>query len=39
MEYTFRKFIKDDYNIVYRFLLDLSKGNRVHINWNWARWE
>lgn len=39
MKYSFRNFNKTDYGIVYRFLLELSIENQVHINWNWARWE
>ena len=39
MKYEFKNFNISDYDKVYDFLVKLSQENRVHINWNWARWE
>jgi GNAT superfamily N-acetyltransferase len=39
MEVMFRNFENSDYDTVCDFLIDLSKEDRTHIHWNWARWE
>ena len=39
MKTIFRKFDKSYYDTVCEFLIELSKDDRKHINWNWARWE
>lgn len=39
MNITFRHFKSSCYNAVCTFLIELSMNERVHINWNWARWE
>lgn len=35
----FRKYREEDYEAVCDFLIELSRENRNHINWNWARFE
>ena len=39
MKYRFQSFNRSYYGKVYDFLVELSRDDRVHINWNWARWE
>lgn len=39
MKIDFRKFNNTYYNDVCDFLIEISKDNDKHINWNWARWE
>jgi GNAT superfamily N-acetyltransferase len=39
MKIDFRRFDTSYYNRVCDFLIELSKNDRRHINWNWARWE
>ncbi len=39
MKYDFRKFDHSYYETVRTFLIELSQNDRMHINWNWARWE
>ena len=34
-----RSFRDDDYEAVCDFLITLNAENRLHINWNWARFE
>lgn len=36
---NFRRFNNTYYNVVCDFLIEISKDNFRHINWNWARWE
>ncbi len=36
---VFRRFQPGDYEAVCRFLAELNRENRDHINWNWARFE
>lgn len=35
----FKNYVKDDYEAVCDFLIELNRKNRNHINWNWARFE
>lgn len=35
----FRNYREEDYNSVCRFLIELNKEDKQHINWNWARFE
>lgn len=39
MKFDFRNFDNSYYDKVCDFLIELSKYDRKHINWNWARWE
>ncbi|MCT2536271.1 hypothetical protein NC661_13455 [Aquibacillus koreensis] len=39
MQTVFKPFNNSYYEAVCDFLIVLSKGERKHINWNWARWE
>ena len=39
MQYEFQNFNRSYYEKVYDFLIELSRDSRMHINWNWARWE
>ena len=39
MSYIFRRFEHSHYEKVRQFLIELSDNDRLHINWNWARWE
>lgn len=39
MKIVFRNFDDSCYDKVCDFLIELSKDDRKHINWNWARWE
>jgi len=39
MKIVFRNFDDSCYEQVCDFLIELSKDDRKHINWNWARWE
>ena len=39
MKIIFRNFDNSYYDKVCDFLIELSKDDRNHINWNWARWE
>lgn len=39
MKYNFKKFNNSYYETVRTFLIELSRNNHTHINWNWARWE
>lgn len=39
MKVDFRNFDNSYYDKVCDFLIELSKYDRKHINWNWARWE
>ncbi len=39
MEVKFKHFEKEDYQLVYDFFVKLNQKNKMHINWNWARWE
>ncbi|MBQ6788231.1 MAG: hypothetical protein IJO85_10975 [Lachnospiraceae bacterium] len=39
MKYEFRNYKEEYYDMIYQFLVELSKENLVHINWNWARFE
>ncbi|SFL38203.1 Acetyltransferase (GNAT) domain-containing protein [Gracilibacillus orientalis] len=39
MKIVFRTYDSSYYDMVCYFLINLSKDNRTHINWNWARWE
>ena len=39
MKYRFQNFNCSYYGKVYDFLVELSREDRTHINWNWARWE
>lgn len=39
MDYRFKNFDNNDYEKVRNFLIELSGEERLHINWNWARWE
>ncbi|MBT2764052.1 GNAT family N-acetyltransferase, partial [Paenibacillus sp. ISL-20] len=39
MKIVFRNFDNSYYDKVCEFLIGLSKDDRKHINWNWARWE
>lgn len=39
MNIIFRNFDESCYDKVCDFLIELSKDDRRHINWNWARWE
>ena len=36
---TFKRYAKEDYEAVCRFLIELCRHDRKHINWNWARFE
>lgn len=36
---AFRKYRDEDYEAVCRFLIELNRKDRNHINWNWARFE
>lgn len=36
---AFKRYTKDDYEAVCRFLIELNERDRTHINWNWARFE
>ncbi len=35
----FRRFSHEDYDAVCLFLIELSRADKGHINWNWARFE
>lgn len=35
----FVKYKNEDYNAVCDFLIELNRTNKLHINWNWARFE
>ena len=37
MKFDFKKFNDIYYDKVCDFLIEISKYNRTHINWNWAR--
>ncbi|MCT2536255.1 GNAT family N-acetyltransferase [Aquibacillus koreensis] len=39
MKTVFKMFNRSYYETVCDFLIELSKDDRKHINWNWARWE
>lgn len=39
MKTIFKTFNSSYYNRVCDFLIEISKGDQKHINWNWARWE
>ncbi|WCM69322.1 hypothetical protein LZD60_11560 [Clostridium perfringens] len=39
MKINFKKFESNYYNDICNFLVEISKKNHRHINWNWARWE
>ncbi|WP_078554026.1 GNAT family N-acetyltransferase [Bacillus alkalicellulosilyticus] len=39
MKYRYKTFDSSFYDTVCDFLIELSKDDRNHINWNWARWE
>lgn len=39
MEVKFRRYEEGDYQLVFEYLIELNKKDKVHINWNWARWE
>ena len=39
MKTTFKNFDNSYYDSVCDFLIELSKDDLKHINWNWARWE
>lgn len=39
MKYIFKRFTPSYYDKVHKFLVELSQDERIHINWNWARWE
>ena len=39
MKINFKKFERNYYNDICNFLVEISKNNHRHINWNWARWE
>lgn len=39
MKFEFRNFSDSYYEKVCDFFVELSKNDRTHINWNWARWE
>lgn len=39
MKYNFRSFNESNYENIRQFLIELSEESRIHINWNWARWE
>ena len=39
MKINFKKFEMNYYNDICNFLVEISKNNHMHINWNWARWE
>ncbi|HCO73234.1 MAG: GNAT family N-acetyltransferase [Clostridium sulfidigenes] len=39
MKFHFKRFNNTYYDRVCDFLIEISKCNRTHINWNWARWE
>lgn len=39
MDHQFKNFEDSDYEKVRNFLIEISEENRLHINWNWARWE
>lgn len=39
MEVKFKTYEEGDYQLVYDFFLELNQKDKVHINWNWARWE
>jgi hypothetical protein len=39
MKTVFRNYNKYYYDTVCDFLIELSKDDRKHINWNWSRWE
>lgn len=39
MKFDFKVFNDIYYDKVCDFLIEISKNNRTHINWNWARWE
>ncbi len=39
MEIKFKSFEKEDYQLVYDFFVELNQKDKLHINWNWARWE
>lgn len=39
MKIHFKKFERNYYNDICNFLVEISKNNHRHINWNWARWE
>lgn len=36
---TFRTYLETDYESVCRFLIELNRTDRSHVNWNWARFE
>ena len=36
---AFKRYTKNDYEAVCRFLIELNECDRTHINWNWARFE
>ncbi len=36
---TFRRYLETDYESVCRFLIELNRTDRTHINWTWARFE
>ncbi|MCM3113146.1 GNAT family N-acetyltransferase [Lederbergia lenta] len=39
MKTVFSTFNSSYYDTVCNFLIELSRDDRKHINWNWARWE
>lgn len=39
MKFNFKNFDYSFYDKVCEFLIEISKNNCKHINWNWARWE
>jgi len=36
---TFKRFSRDDYQAVCDFFVELNRDDKLHINWNWARFE
>lgn len=39
MEVKFKRYEEGDYQLVFEFFMELNQKDKVHINWNWARWE
>lgn len=38
-EMVFRNYREEDYEALCGFLIELNRTDRVHLNWNWARFE
>ncbi len=39
MDIVFKNYKHEYYNLVINFLIELNKHDKLHINWNWARFE